>query len=340
MKRNLYHVKAVLLALCVTLALAGAAFAQGGNNQQTPKPSKDEEKAAVKIKQATTLEAKFLATEEYLKKFSKGVMRQQVAEEMAMEISKLQDPNQIVSFGEKFFSLFTEPKEIDLVIPDLVTNYLKTKKFDEAFQTGDNFLSRHPEDVHFFTQLALDGANLFRQGNNKFVKQSADYANKAIALIEADKKPASMDDATWASYKTTNLSALYQSLGVISMMSNNPADAKTKFEKAVAASATDPVNYYFLGYIADGEYQVTVKAYQASQPGKQRDDLLTKANTQIDTVIDYYARAVAMAESNPQYHAMGAQVRADLETYYKYRHKSLNGLEELINKYKPLTLKP
>ncbi len=343
MKRNLYHIKAVLLALCVVLAIAGATLAQGGNNQQNTKPtlSKDEAKAAEPIEKATTIDAKFAAAEAFLQKYPKSTIRPQLASHLADQVAGVKDASQKVTYGEKFFNLFTEVSEQDEVIPHLLDGYWDSKKYDEAFQLTENFLSRHGDDVSILAKMGIKGTNLLRQGNTKFAKQTVGYANKAIELIEADKKPANMDDATWTSYKTKYIGVLYQSSGVISMMTNNPTDARTKFEKAKTASPTDPINYYFLGFIVDSEYQVTVKAYQASQSGKQRDDLLVKANTQIDTVIDYYARAVAMAEGNPQYQAVGAQIRADLETYYKYRHNnSLTGLQELINKYKPISLKP
>jgi hypothetical protein len=342
MKKIFYHVKVVFLVLCVMLMAAGASLAQN-NNQQNTKPtvSKDEVAAKEKITKAVDLPAKFLAANEYLKKYAKGLLRSEIAEHIALEISKLQDTNQKISFGEQFFSTFTESAETDMIIPHLADAYLKAKKYDEAFQVADSFFSRHPEDVRFLTQMTIEGTNLAKQKNTKFAKQTVDYANKGIAVIEADKKPADIDDAKWATYKTTYLSTLYHSAGVLAMIDNNVAVAKAKFEKAAAANPADPYNYYFLGYIADGDYQRTAAAYKASSPGKQRDDLFAKVNAQIDVVIDYYAHAIAVAEGKSEYQMFVTQVRTDLETYYKYRHNnSLNGLQELINKYKPMTLKP
>lgn len=331
MKRNLFDVKALLLALSVVLSIATAtALAQ--NNK--PTVSKEEGAAAEKVQKAADIPAKFLAAEEFVKKYPNSTLRLGIAQHIADQIKAIKEPAKQVAFSEQFFNIFNEEKETDEIIPTLIYSYLETKKYDEAFQSSEAYLSRHPESLPMFVELAIQGSNLAKQQNAKFATQSLDYTNKAIAIIESNKKPATVNDAAWEAYKTKELPKLYHSAGFLLFASNNSAEAKAKFEKAIAIDSSDPLNYYFLGNMAENEYQATAKAYQAAT-GKTRDDLLAKAMTQLDVVIDHYAHALAIAEGKPEYQAFSGQLRSVVEPYYKFRYKDKpDGLQDLINKYK------
>jgi hypothetical protein len=47
-----------------------------------------------------------------------------------------------------------------------------------------------------------------------------------------------------------------------------------------------------------------------------------------------FARIVALTDGKPEAKPLNGEVRQNLEGYYKYRHKNLDGLNELIGKYK------
>lgn len=344
MKSKLYYAKSILLAFSILLTIGiGQIFAQNSAQKDKPKISADEQKAAMKIEAATDIAAKFLAASEFLAKYPKSTLKHGIAEHITDAIIRLTDEKQKVTYGEQFFSTFTDAKETDLISPYLVGAYLLTNKIDEAFQVGENYLSRHADDINILMQLATNGAGQAQQGNGKYITKSIEFGNKAVELFETNKKPANITDEKWASAKASDLPSLYQSLGVMLMQSGKREDAKAKLGKAAELNPTDPRNHLFLGAMADEEYRETAKAYQSAAPGKQKDDLLVKANAQLDKVIDYYARALGAADGKEEYKAFSAQLRQDVEIYYKYRHNnSLNGLQELINKYKTtsLTLKP
>ena len=66
----------------------------------------------------------------------------------------------------------------------------------------------------------------------------------------------------------------------------------------------------------------------------ERAALLKQANEKLDVVIDMFARIVALTDARAEAKQINGDVRQNLESYYKYRHKSLDGMQELINKYK------
>ena len=83
------------------------------------------------------------------------------------------------------------------------------------------------------------------------------------------------------------------------------------------------------------DYVKQMEAYEALPEGKQKQETLKKLDAVLDTIIDAYARAAALATGRPEYQPLMQQVIPDLTNYYKYRNnQSTNGLQQLINKYK------
>jgi hypothetical protein len=310
------------------------------DNKQTDKPkvSQDEAKTAKKIEEAKTLAEKMTASEAFLKKYPNSSIRGQIAGYIAEQIVKTADDQQLVENAEKYFNLFSDPKDTDILIPYYIDGLLGLKRYDDAFNYGGNFLGRHPENVRLRVNMVVEGSNLLRinptQGQ-KYMTQTRDLANQVIQLIEANKKPADIDDTQWKEFQTNWLAQIYQSRAFVSLAGGKNADARTDFEKASIIMPSDSTNWVMLGYLLNDEYQQNAKLYQGMRDGKERDELLKKINQQLDQIIEYYARVVALTDGNANAQALNAQVRQDLEAYYKYRHKnSTDGLKELIEKYK------
>ena len=156
---------------------------------------------------------------------------------------------------------------------------------------------------------------------------------KVIELIEADRRPEQVTPERWAEYKTKWLPQVYHSLGLIAFASNNTAEAQARLDKAAALNSSDPMTYVFLGAIANQKYEQLKGQYDAASGGA-KDPLLKQALTQMDQVIESWAHAVALAEADTRYEQLRAQLSQDLESYYKYRKGSTQGLRELIDKYK------
>lgn len=291
-------------------------------------------KAAKAMEAATDVPAKFVAAEAFVKKYPASKLRPQLAGYMSNQVFGVTDPNQKLAMGQKFVALFTEPMEVKLVQPALVDAYVLLNRFDEAFDTAATYLANDAEDIQVRVLLALSGADLARKQNVKYMKVSGEYGAKAIELIEADKKPAAMENDIWLKEKAL-LPILYQQMGIISLVEQKPSEAEPKLEKAVKLNPADPFNYALLGSIANNDYQTLAVSIQSMPASKSKDEMVQKANQILDKVIEHYARVVALSEGKPQYQSLHDQVMQDLTTYYKYRHNSsVDGLQKYIDGYK------
>lgn len=328
-----YLFKVSLLTIGILLSGSATGLAQD-NKQADIKVSADEASAIKKIEKAKTLADKVKATGDFVQKYPKSAARGQAANYLAAQITQTKDDAQIIQHGETYLTIFTEPAEADLILPSLVYSYSAANRSKDAFAAGEKYFSRHPEDASIRLKLALDGSNLLRTGNKDFAVQSRDYASQTIALIEANKKPADIDDAGWKEYQTKWLPQLYQTLGVFDFYAGDKTKARTNLEKATGLDTGDVNSWVLLASIVDEEYQALAMKYNITDAGAARDALLKQANEKMDQVIDMYARIVALTDPKPEAKQINEQVRQNLEGYYKYRHKNLDGLPELINKYK------
>ena len=336
--------RAGALVACVWLAGAAASASVWSAGQDKPQPDKakqegpklsgDEAKAATKVNTATDASAKLQAADEFVKKYPKSEVRGQVARHVAVHIGNVQDAGQRISLSEKFLTTFNAPDEADLVARTLLDAYLDVSRDADAFRAGAAWLQKNPDDVDVLRRLSVAAGNAAIKNNNDFVPQGRQYAAKAIELIEADKKPAAWEAAQWAEYKTKWLPAIYREAGVLAIRANDRAAAKANMEKAAALKSADPAVYLLLSDIGNQEYNEAAKAYQAMPAGAEKNARLKEIQGQLDRLIETYAQAVATLEGNAQYDQARQQMRQDLESYYKYRRGSTQGMQELIDKYK------
>lgn len=329
--------KAVTLtvALVALFGLITLAQGQGGNN---PKPniSQDEANFAQKINAAPDAAAKLQAAGDLIKKHPKTAIRGQVAQEIANQIQDVKDATQKLALAQKFQTIFNDPAEEEMVMPVVVDALADANQLDEAFAKGADFLSRHPESLRVLVTLLSVGTEQAKKQNAKFVDHAIRYGGQAIALVEANKKPANFDDAGWQQIKTVTLPSMYQSLGVLYMVKGAPAEARANYIKASQATPSDPFNFVMIAALLNDDYQAEAKAYQAMPSGAPKHAQLKKVEALLDAVIDAYAHAIALSEGNAKLAQVRQQYLQDLENYYKYRHNnSTTGMQQLIDKYKP-----
>lgn len=325
----------VLITVFGCLMSAGLTSAVAQNKPGQPNLSAEEKVYVMAIMAATEPAAKLKAVADLLKKFPKTEVRRRYAGIMADELAGVPDAARKIALAQDYQKIFTEPSEQDLILPVLIDGYADAGRVDEAFSTGATLLAHQPDEVRVLVQLTLLGTDQARKQNGKFVADSLKYGAKAIELIEADKKPADMDDAGWKQYKSSMLPRSYQTVGVLKVITRDHVGAKPILLKAAELAPTDAYNYLLLGSLLDDDYQNQAKIYQGMPESQAKRDTLVRVLALLDSVIDAYAHMVALSEGNAALQPARQQCLQGLEGYYKYRHNnSTAGMQQLIDKYK------
>ncbi len=325
-----------VIVLVFAVAITATAIVAQPQGQGRGQGNPEEMKAAQAIMTAPDPAKKLKAGEEFIKKYPKSFIRPRIARGLVDQIAAVTDASQKVALAQEYQQSFTEPSEQDLILPVLLEALSQAKRADEVFTMGTAYLSKNPDSIPVLIQLLATGANEAKNKNTKYAAQSLQYGKHAIELIDAGKKPAEVDDAGWAKYKTNTLPSLYQSLGLLSLVTGDRAQAVANYTKASELAPADVFNVLMLGQMLNAEYQDSAKRYQAMPSGAAKDEELKKTQALLDKVIDSYARAVAVSEGDARYAEVRQQFLQDLDSYYKYRHNGSDaGMQELINKYKP-----
>lgn len=232
------------------------------------------------------------------------------------------------------------------------------KDYAKTFEIGRIILSSQPDDIGVILLLARAGySNIALGTNNKSLNpDAARMVRRAIELIESGKAP-----EKWEPFPNRDeaLAFLQYTLGLVSV-ETSPTDASAAFIKAAQSNGTfkrEPSTYIQLANIYEAnELKKLVDEYNAAFPPDKpiTDDLKPKYDQMLaqvgkvqDRVIDAYARAAALMNSDPKYTsdpklaAVKKTVLSKLTTYYKQRHDNSDaGLTELVNNVlsKPLML--
>ncbi|HZT58616.1 MAG TPA: hypothetical protein VFA21_08330 [Pyrinomonadaceae bacterium] len=327
----------IILTLACALAFSCVA-ASAQDNKAKPaadaKVSSGERDMAQKIEKAQGPEAKLQAAAAFVKKYPTSTMRPKVAQYVAGEIANAQDTQLKISLAQAYLDIFNQPEEASLVNDALLNAYINAGQADEAFKMGAARLAKNPEDLDLLRALAIVASNETIKGNNAFAAQGMQYGAKAIELIEADKRPANVEEAKWASYKAEALPNLYRATGIIAYKTNDTNAAIARLEKAVALNLKDPGVYLVLSELTYNDYDRLTKEYNVASDA-EKPAALARAQAGLDKVIESYAAAVAMTEGNAQYQQAHDALMGDLTKYYKFRHNNSDaGLQQLIDKYK------
>jgi len=306
-----------------------------------PNISSGEQNLVKGINAAPNPAAKLKAAAELIKKYPKSSLRARVASDMAEQIARVAEPSEKISLAQEYRGVFTDQSEQHLITPILIEGYIDAKRPNDAFSTGAEYLAHNPDALRVLVGLLSVGTDQAKVRNTKFLEPSLQYGARVVELIEANKKPADMDEGVWTQYRTAVLPGVYRSLGILNLVKGDRAQAKAHVLKAVEGSASDPYNYLLLSTVLYDEYQDAAKRYKNLPDGKAQTDELQKVHAALDAVIDAYAHLLALSEGVAALQPPRQQFMADMESYYKYRHNnSTAGMQQLIDKYKILNLKP
>lgn len=307
---------------------------------QEKKVSEGEAKSADAVQTAVGAAAKLAAATAFVTKHPKSSLRAKVAEHVGIEITNVTTAAEKMRLAEEMQKLFTAADEGVIVKRVMMDAYLSSERWDEGFGLAAAALTANPNDVWLLTRLTAASSEAAKRQNGKFVTAGLEHGAKAIAVIEGNQKPAGVEDAVWARNKEY-LPRLYQDLGVLSLVSRNLPEARTRFEKAAQLAPTDPINFAMLASVIEQDYQDVATRYQGMPAGEEKEKLLKRANELMDEMIESYARTIGVAGTRPEYQPLSKQALENLTPYYKYRHNnSTDGMQALIDKYKTFSLTP
>ena len=229
------------------------------------------------------------------------------------------------------------------------------RDFAKAYGLAKRVLTDDPNNIRVLIALGYGAVGASTEARNESFNADAEkYAEKAIQLVESGKLPSGSELPTsgggvgpsptgpqiWAPFKSKEdvLGSLLYALGFYQLKSE-PEGAVVHFIKSAqvdAARRNAPSTYYYLAAAyQNGPYKRLSDDYSkrfANQPeSAESKAALENINKVVDKIIDAYARAVALAGSDPQHQNAKNQWMARLTELYKFRHAGSDiGLNDLI----------
>lgn len=212
------------------------------------------------------------------------------------------------------------------------------KKFADAYSQAKQVLADDPNNVKLLIPLGYSAFIASTEARNEnFNAEAANYAQKAIQLIESGRAP-----DTWSPFKNKEdvLASLHYALGFY-QLKTTPEAAIGQLIKAAQGDSdrrTAPSTYYYLALAyQNGPYKRLSedfsKRYGSQAESPESKGALENVNRVVDRVIDAYARAVALAGNDPQHQNAKTQWMVRLTELYKFRHAGSDvGLTEMIGK--------
>jgi tetratricopeptide (TPR) repeat protein len=247
----------------------------------------------------------------------------------AGEVTEAQQ--KIIDFLKKWSTAYDEGMR-KLQLPQLLYN---DKKYPEAYALGREILAKEPDNLNVLVHLGANGYVVAPLKNQQLTTESLDYARKALQLIESGK---SLDDWAPLASKEAALAYLNFTIGTLTL-EKEPANALKNLIKAAQYETPLKKSPFTYAYIAaayeTGPYAKQSEAYKATYGGKDETPesklALANINQIVERMIDGYARAVALAGTDPQF-AQQKTVWLDVLTnWYKYLHNNSDaGMTEYI----------
>jgi tetratricopeptide (TPR) repeat protein len=216
------------------------------------------------------------------------------------------------------------------------------KNVPEVIRIGKEVLAADPENLDYLSALVVQirTNELFANPPNfAHAAEAADFAERAIRLIEAGKTPTGADPKTFN--KNVTLAYMHQTLAVIYEHDKNIDKALAEYEKAAALEPSNPTYYFHCGRLHNDKYAAAAQKYQTI-PEADRDAAdakpevkaaLEEVNKQADAVITCWARFLGLTVDKKDFSAdTRAKIEKALTDLYKYRHNdSTDGLQKLID---------
>lgn len=208
------------------------------------------------------------------------------------------------------------------------------KDYAKTFEIGRPLIKSDPEYFFALAIMTEAGYDNSLTGNTTLTAESAEYARRAIALLEAGTV-AKPDPFKSAEVARGFLNFAYGTF----VKDEKPVEAAAAFAKAVRSDSpyrADPMAYHRLGVaILKGEFAQLSNEYNQKFGGKaaspEQTAMLNRLSVLVNQTIDAYARAVALS-TKPEQEEARKKILGQLTTLYKTFHNNSDaGLNELIS---------
>lgn len=211
----------------------------------------------------------------------------------------------------------------------------KDMKYPEAYALGKEILADEPENLKVLVHLGANGYLLAPLNNAALTAESNGYAKKALGALEAGQ---TVDDYAPLAGREVAVAYLNYTIGTQALQT----DPETALKHLLKAAQFDtplkksPYTYaYIAGAYETGPYAKQSQQYKATYSGKDETPesklALANINQLVDRMIDGYARAVALAGSDPNVATAKQGWNDMLIQWYKFRNNDSDaGLTELL----------
>ena len=215
---------------------------------------------------------------------------------------------------------------------DMYTAY-DAKNYAKVFDLGRPAVKSDPENFLALSLMVEAAFDYALTGKNELSTEGADYARRAIKLLE-DGKVTKVDP-----FKSMDVARGFLNFALGNFVKDdNPVEAAAAFGKAVRTDSpykTDPSAYHRLGVsILKGEFATASNEYNQKFGGKQSSPeqaaLLNRITHLIEQTIDAYARAVALSTKPEQKEARDKMLGQLTALYKNFHNGSDAGLNEFI----------
>jgi hypothetical protein len=219
------------------------------------------------------------------------------------------------------------------------------KNMAEIIRVGKEVLAEDPDNLDYLLAMIVQirTNELFANpANFSHAAEAADFAERAIRLLEGGKSPTGADPKF---NKNVTIAYLRGTLAVIYEHDKNIDKALAEYEKAAQLEATNATFFFHCGRIHNDKYAAAAQKYQqipeadrdAAEPKPEVKAALEEVNKQADAVITCWARFLGLAKGDFSPDTQ-EKIKKALMDLYKYRHPdSTDGLQKLIDQNKTTT---
>ena len=273
------------------------------------------------------------------------------------------------AYLEKFpsgkYAEYLKNKWIPSLHPFFFNKAVEAKNVAEIIRIGKEVLARDPDNLDYLSALVVQirTLELFANPPNfTHAAEAAEFAERAIRLIEAGKTPTGADPKVFN--KNVTLAYMHQTLAVIAENGKNVDKALAEYDKAAALEPSNPAFFFHCGRIHNDKYAANAQKYDAAQkkvdaiPEADRNAAeprpevktavdeakaaFTQVKNEAEAVVNCWVRYVALTSDKPS--ETRNTVLGVVTGLYKFRNNnSEDGLQKLIDDNKgptPVKMSP